>query len=428
MGRDWTDKLRERMQDYKEPEPEGLWEAISGSLDKAVQPGRQTGARTPREKRKNIFIISSLAAAAAVLLVVYFSFSNHDTSAVRTMHYTALADNGENAVLVDYRPERPAPLRQTARPQATYIPQDTVTEVSDETVSDGTAAGITGEHPAKESASKQENGANDMSGQEGWTMTDKYGDFDDSTVSDAEYRPGNKKERRIHASISASNLPGANTSYPGYAGLASAFILSSKELLEEDSPAYSQIPVKSASRSYSETLNTEIRHRQPVRVGLSVRYDLGKHWGIETGLTYSMLSSSISSGSNEYSFRTEQDLHYIGIPLQASYDFFRSRWFSLYANAGGMVEKCVYGKSSTDYVYGGDAVANETSDIRIRQLQWSVNAAIGAEISFTPLVGLYVEPGVSYFFNDGSDVQTIYKERPVNFNIEFGIRFSFPVR
>ena len=93
-----------------------------------------------------------------------------------------------------------------------------------------------------------------------------------------------------------------------------------------------------------------------------------------------------------------------------------------------MVEKCVYGKSSTDYVYGGDAVANETSDIRIRQLQWSVNAAIGAEISFTPLVGLYVEPGVSYFFNDGSDVQTIYKERPVNFNIEFGIRFSFPVR
>ena len=303
-----------------------------------------------------------------------------------------------------------------------------MTEVSDETVSDGTAAGITGEHPAKESASKQENGANDMSGQEGWTMTDTYGDFDDSTVSDAEYRPGNKKERRIHASISASNLPGANTSYPGYAGFASASILSSKELLEEDSPAYSQIPVKSASRSYSETLNTEIRHRQPVRVGLSVRYDLGKHWGIETGLTYSMLSSSISSGSNEYSFRTEQDLHYIGIPLQASYDFFRSRWFSLYANAGGMVEKCVYGKSSTDYVYGGDAVANETSDIRIRQLQWSVNAAIGAEISFTPLVGLYVEPGVSYFFNDGSDVQTIYKERPVNFNIEFGIRFSFPVR
>ena len=115
MGRDWTDKLRERMQDYKEPEPEGLWEAISGSLDKAVQPGRQTGARTPREKRKNIFIISSLAAAAAVLLVVYFSFPNPDTSAVRTMHYTALADNGGNAVLVDYRPERPAPPSAPSR-------------------------------------------------------------------------------------------------------------------------------------------------------------------------------------------------------------------------------------------------------------------------------------------------------------------------
>ena len=425
MGRDWTDKLRERMQDYKEPEPEGLWEAISGSLDKAVQPGRQTGARTPREKRKNIFIISSLAAAAAVLLVVYFSFSNPDTSAVRTMHYTALADNGGNAVLVDYRPERPAPLRQTARPQATYIPQDTVTEVSDETVSDGTAAGITGEHPAKESASKQKNGANDMSGQEGWTMTDKYGDFDDSTVSDAEYRPGNKKERRIHASISASNLPGANTSYPGYAGFASASILSSKELLEEDSPAYSQIPVKSASRSYSETLNTEIRHRQPVRVGLSVRYDLGKHWGIETGLTYSMLSSSISSGSNEYSFRTEQDLHYIGIPLQASYDFFRSRWFSLYANAGGMVEKCISGKARSRTEINGNEVNNTEDKLKIKPLQWSVNAEAGIQGNITDFLGIYVEPGVSWHFDNRSIVSTIYKEKPLNFNIEFGIRFSF---
>ena len=60
-----------------------------------------------------------------------------------------------------------------------------------------------------------------------------------------------------------------------------------------------------------------------------------------------------------------------------------------------------------------------------KPVQWSLNAAIGAEVHFTPFLGLYVEPGVGYFFNDGSSISTIYKERPFNFNFEFGLRFTF---
>ena len=39
--------------------------------------------------------------------------------------------------------------------------------------------------------------------------------------------------------------------------------------------------------------------------------------------------------------------------------------------------------------------------------------------------GIYVEPGVAYFFDDGSDVQTIRKENPFNFNIQAGIRLTY---
>ena len=138
-----------------------------------------------------------------------------------------------------------------------------------------------------------------------------------------------------------------------------------------------------------------------------------------------MLSSTITTGGSGYSSRTEQELHYIGIPLQVSYDFLQLKWFSLYVNAGGMIEKCISGKAVASYVPEGESAFESREGITARPLQWSLNAAIGAEVHFTPLIGLYVEPGASYFFNDGSGMSTIYKERPLNFNFEFGLRFTF---
>ena len=38
----------------------------------------------------------------------------------------------------------------------------------------------------------------------------------------------------------------------------------------------------------------------------------------------------------------------------------------------------------------------------------------------------YAEPGVVYYFDDGSNVNTIRKEHPFNFNIQLGVRFTLP--
>jgi hypothetical protein len=77
-----------------------------------------------------------------------------------------------------------------------------------------------------------------------------------------------------------------------------------------------------------------------------------------------------------------------------------------------MIEKCVYGKLGTE---------KET----VKPLQFSVSGAVGAQFNATKRVGIYVEPGVAYFFDDGSDVQTIRKENPFNFNIQAGIRLTY---
>lgn len=85
---------------------------------------------------------------------------------------------------------------------------------------------------------------------------------------------------------------------------------------------------------------------------------------------------------------------------------------SFEASGGGMIEKCVYGKLGTE---------KET----VKPLQFSVSGAVGAQFNATKRVGIYVEPGVAYFFDDGSDVQTIRKENPFNFNIQAGIRLTY---
>ena len=57
-------------------------------------------------------------------------------------------------------------------------------------------------------------------------------------------------------------------------------------------------------------------------------------------------------------------------------------------------------------------------------LQWSVGASLGIGYRFNGLVGIYLEPGVSYYFDNGSFVETVYRERPLNFSLGIGLRFN----
>ncbi|MGG6495484.1 UNVERIFIED_CONTAM: PorT family protein, partial [Bacteroidetes bacterium 56_B9] len=57
-----------------------------------------------------------------------------------------------------------------------------------------------------------------------------------------------------------------------------------------------------------------IKHKQPLSFGLSVRKALPKNFSVETGVTYTMLSSEITYENS--SEKTDQKLHYIGIPVR----------------------------------------------------------------------------------------------------------------
>lgn len=172
----------------------------------------------------------------------------------------------------------------------------------------------------------------------------------------------------------------------------------------------------------------EYSHKIPVKVGLTARYNItGRLW-VETGLTYSVLSSSVKTGNSETGNNWSsgsQTLHYLGIPLNISFNILNSRYVNIYVTGGGMMEKSISGNIKTDEYVDGKFARTLTAKISPKGLQWSVNAAAGVQANILPQLGFFVEPGVSHHFKNGSRVRSIYTDKPTDFSLGFGLRYSF---
>ena len=172
------------------------------------------------------------------------------------------------------------------------------------------------------------------------------------------------------------------------------------------------------------SVKTEYKHRLPVRVGFNVAYRLTDRLSVESGVSYTRLSSDMKDGTKDNYSSGSQKLDYIGVPLNVKYRAFGYRRLSVYASVGLLTEKCVSGKTTHEYVISGEKKKHEAEDVAAKPWQLSVNAALGAQFDVLRNVGVYVEPGVSYYFDDRSTLSTIYKEKPLNFNLNLGVRYT----
>lgn len=177
--------------------------------------------------------------------------------------------------------------------------------------------------------------------------------------------------------------------------------------------------------SIRKDVKTDVKHKIPVTVGASFRYNLSSRFAIETGLTYTLLSSELKSGSDQDFYIEEYKLHYIGIPLKGNWMFLDSKYFSLYLSAGGAIEKSVSGKYKRTFTVEGQLDGEKKWDDNVKPVQWSLSAAVGSQYNATKYFGIYVEPGVIHYFDDGSDVQTIRKDKKTNFNLQLGLRWTY---
>lgn len=165
--------------------------------------------------------------------------------------------------------------------------------------------------------------------------------------------------------------------------------------------------------------SSSVRHRQPVRVGISVSYRLTDRWSLRTGVDYSYLSSDFTRSNGAMETKNHQQLHYVGVPVSAGYTLWRGRHAHVYVTGGGEVEKLVKGSSET--ADKGNVPTVRTT-VKEGRPQFSVNAAAGAEYSFLRRISVYAEPGASYHFDNKSGVDNIYKDKKLNFNFNIGLR------
>ena len=194
---------------------------------------------------------------------------------------------------------------------------------------------------------------------------------------------------------------------------------------EDHSPVGSNVAVASRRADVPFKLVSQTTHRLPVKLGVSVRYQLDERWNLQSGLTYSYLSSELYDTQQDKTYNTEQKLHYLGVPLQLGYQVWTGKRFRGYMVAGGQVEKLVSGKASVIYSRNNMIMSTPEQDVSDRRLLFSATASVGIEYELGKDLSLYAEPGVQYYFKNGNGLRTYYNEQPLNLSMTVGFRFHW---
>lgn len=158
----------------------------------------------------------------------------------------------------------------------------------------------------------------------------------------------------------------------------------------------------------------ELQFDVPLSFGLQFKQAIVPRLYVGTGLVYTYLHTQYSAMiDKELQPNVSSQLHYLGIPLNLSYNFVDRPRFDAFVSVGGMVDKCLLSR----YVFG----SNERRE-KVEGVQWSVNLGVGVEYWFIRHVGVALTPSVAYYF-DNEQPPSIRTQQPIQFNLEFGLRF-----
>ena len=168
-----------------------------------------------------------------------------------------------------------------------------------------------------------------------------------------------------------------------------------------------------------------VSHKQPISLGLGVSYALSDRWSLQSGLVYTFLSSEWSTVLDTQG-KFKQHLHFVGIPLGIGYKIAEWNKVRFYATSGGMMEWNVAGNITSDSYFIEERTFKPVKDpVRMKEMQWSVNARVGASYPLIRFVNAYVEGGANYYFDTKSSIETIRSDKPFHVSLQAGLRFGF---
>lgn len=439
MKRNWKEDIHDRLGNFETDAPDGLWEAIHQRMAQ-TEPAQA-------EKRQTPFVLqpalrrTACAAAACLALVAgyqYFADGGKETVSGVKVAQGGVADISTNRYVAKNAVAPAATVyAQTQNSPAVLQPNGRVEQTADAAVlptqNNESAQISTPQHlnpstsqPLNPSTSQHPNPStsqhpNPSTSQPHNPSTPQPLNPSTSLLA---YTPADNSRGRHEGAAARWTLSTSATTGMGASSVTNS-TATYVEAVGPDNVIWADNPQLGIGIfNQGKSVKTEYKHRLPVRVGLNVAYRLTDRLSVESGVSYTRLSSDMKDGTKNNYSSGSQKLDYIGVPLNVKYRAFGYRRLSVYASAGLLTEKCVSGKTTHEYVISGEKKKHEAEDVAAKPWQLSVNAALGAQFDVLRNVGVYVEPGVSYYFDDRSPLSTIYKEKPLNFNLNLGVRYT----
>ena len=398
----WIEQLRDKLADHQVAPPEGLWEDIEAALNRRV---RLIALR-------RWAVAATLAAFIATGGYWWWNSGEGKTeseelaTATKNVNQADVNHEDENhgnvnhgdcplceqgAQRPDYRgtvpvihqPQEPAlhqpalhPEEQEPAELMATVPMTHQPESEDKKVPDPSA-----------SSSPQEN--------EQQVLQDL-----DKQILELSKRQKKSMSLGLYAMNSFGNQTGRNG------------VLMSPELLQKFNNPYAS---RTRTPVYLAGYEERQKHYQPLSLGLSVSYPLTQRLSLTSGIVFTRLHADFLYIMPTNQIKKEQTLGYLGIPLQLSYRLWKYQGLKVYLTAGGQA----------DWNITTDLKSNDVSQKMDKdRLQWSVNGALGIQYDIIPQLGLYAEPGIKYYFDNGSRLQTFFKDKPTNFNLQLGLRWN----
>lgn len=437
MRQDWTDKLRDKMDTYSVEPSDKVWAGISSKAGLAGQ-GSATG-----KSAIPMWIWRSAAAVAAVMTGALIFVKVNDNEAD---NYTAY-NEAEAPEIVNASPEilpesstvqtialSENPIEKTPKLKAGPTEKAELYKAAYE--SEPVMARVQQtEETESIDIDKTDNSGTEEVAAAGIDIDTNTGiDNSDESMSWEEYMRSEPQEKRradrrgLSIGLGAAGA-GSSSSMDKFEPRA---VMGSNPLEGEAGTvgwADDRILTSAGTIVFNQPeVNDSYTHKMPVKLGLTARYAFTNLLGIESGLTYSLLQSDIQRGSESTTgawSSSDQTLHYLGVPLNLTFNFLNSRYVDVYASAGGMMEFGVKGSIKTIDHINGSATASHQNPITPKGLLWSVNATAGVQVNVLPSLGIYVEPGMSHHFKNDRQPRSSYTDKPTNFALGFGLRYTF---
>ena len=171
-------------------------------------------------------------------------------------------------------------------------------------------------------------------------------------------------------------------------------------------------------------MEAQYEYQLPITVQVLLSRQLSQRLSFETGLSYTRLSSTINTGSSQAYIQERQRIHYLGVPFRLGIQWYHRAHLSLYSSAGVMLELPIRGITDINHIDNGNSTFHKENSLNV-PCQFSTTLGLGLQYDFTPHLGIYLEPSLQYFVDDGSDIKTYRTEHPFSITLPLGIRFRW---